>query len=92
MFSAGTPGRAGSIRVTTVRAFSAARRRKLVVARRSFTVPANGRVRLRLRVARKPFRVLKRVKRYRVSARVTLAQTSATKRVTLRAPRPQPRR
>jgi hypothetical protein len=88
---AGTPGAAGTIKVTTVKAVSAARRRKLVVARRSFTAPASGRVRVKLKLTRKGFRVLRRLKRLPVSAKVTLGQTSAKKRVTLRAPRPRPR-
>ena len=89
---AGTPGQVGTIKLTTVKAVSAARRRRLVVARKSFTVPASGRVRLRLKLTRTGFRVLRRVRRLPVSVRVTLGQTSAGKRVTLRAPRPRPRR
>jgi subtilisin-like proprotein convertase family protein len=90
---AGTPGEAGSIRLTTIKAVAAqSRKRKLVVARRSFSVPAGGRARLELKVTRKGFRVLKRVRRLPVSARVTLGQTSAKKRATLLAPRPRPRR
>jgi subtilisin family serine protease len=88
---AGTPGQAGTIRLTTVKAVSAARRRKLVVVRKSFTSPASGRVRVKLKLTRKGFRVLRRLKRLPVSAKVTLGQTSAKKRVTLRAPRPRPR-
>jgi subtilisin family serine protease len=88
-----TPGRTGSIKLTTVRAVAAAIRRRLVVARRSFTAPASGRVTVRLRLTRKGFRVLKRVRRLPVSARATLGTATASKRVTLRAPRrPRPRR
>jgi hypothetical protein len=89
---AATPGQAGTIKLTTVKAVSTARRRRLVVARKSFTVPASGRVRVRLKLTRTGFRVLKRLRRLPVSARVTLGQTSASKRVMLRAPRPRPRR
>ena len=89
----GQSGHAGSVALTTVRAVAAQRRkRKLVVARKSFTVPASGRVRLKMKLTRKGFRVLRRARRLRVSAKVTLDPTSATKRVTLRAPRPRPRR
>jgi subtilisin family serine protease len=88
---AGTPGKAGTIRLRTVKAVSAARRRRLVVARRSFTMPASGRARVKMKLTRKSFRVLRRVRRLPVSTRVTLAQTRASKRVTLRAPRPRPR-
>ena len=82
----GTAGQAGSIKLTTVKAFASAKR-KLVVARRSFTMPATGTVKLRLKLTRAGLRVLKRVKRLAVSAKVTLGTASASKRVTLRAPR-----
>ena len=89
----GQSGHAGSVALTTARAVAAQRRkRKLVVARKPFTVPASGRVRLKMKLTRKGFRVLSRARRLRVSAKVTLGQTSATKRVMLRAPRPRPRR
>jgi hypothetical protein len=87
-----TPGQAGSIRLTTVKAVAAARKRKLVVARKSFTVPASGRVRLKLKLNRKGLRVLKRARRLPVSAKVTLGTRTASRRVTLRAPRARPRR
>lgn len=87
-----TPGQAGSIRLTTVRAVAAAIRRRLVVARRSFTAPASGRVTLRLKLTRKGFRVLRRARRLAVSARVTLGQANGKKRLTLRAPPPRRRR
>jgi subtilisin-like proprotein convertase family protein len=89
----GTPGVAGSLKLTTVKAVGTApRRRKLVVARRSFAMPASGRVRLKVKLNRRGFRTLKRARRLRVSARVRLGPTTATKRLTLRAPRPRRRR
>jgi subtilisin-like proprotein convertase family protein len=85
---AGTAGRVGSIKLTTVKAVSSAKR-KLVVATKSFTVPATGRVKLKVKLTRKGLRVLNRAKRLPVSAKVTLGSVTATKRVTLRAPRPR---
>jgi subtilisin-like proprotein convertase family protein len=84
----GTAGQAGSIRLTTVKAVASAKRR-LVVARKSFTVPATGTVKLKLKLTRKGLRVLRRMKRLPVTAKVTLGTTTASKRVTLRAPRPR---
>ena len=84
-----TPGQAGSLKITTVKAVAAARKRKLVVARKPFTVPASGRARLKVRLNRKGLRVLKRVRRLPVSVKVTLGTRTASRRVTLRAPRPR---
>ena len=84
----GTAGQAGSIKLITVKAFASAKRR-LVVARKSFTIPATGKVKLRLKLTRAGFRVLKRVNRLAVSARVTLGSQKAAKRITLKAPRPR---
>jgi hypothetical protein len=84
----GTAGRAGRIKLTTVKAVASAKRR-LVVARKSFTVPATGTVKLRLKLTRAGFRVLKRAKRLAVSAQVTLGAQKAARRLTLKAPRPR---
>jgi subtilisin-like proprotein convertase family protein len=85
---AGTAGQAGSIKLTTVKAFASAKR-KLVVARKSFTIPATGTVKLKLKLTRAGFKVLKRVRRLAVSAQVTLGSQKAAKRLTLKAPRPR---
>ncbi|HEX6582280.1 MAG TPA: S8 family serine peptidase [Thermoleophilaceae bacterium] len=84
-----TPGQAGSLKITTVKAVAAARKRRLVVARKTFMVPAGGRARLKVRLTRKGLRVLKRVRRLPVSVKVTLGTRTASRRVTLRAPRPR---
>ena len=84
-----TPSQAGSLKITTVRPVVAARKRRLVVARKPFTVRASGRARVKVRLGRKGLRVLKRVRRLPVSVKVTLATRTASRRVTLRAPRPR---
>jgi subtilisin-like proprotein convertase family protein len=84
----GTAGQAGSIKLTTVKAFASAKR-KLVVARKSFTIPATGTVKLKLKLTRAGLKVLKRQKRLPVSAQVTLGSQKAAKRLTLKAPRPR---
>ena len=84
----GTAGQAGRVTLKTVKAVAAAKR-KLVVATKSFTIPATGRVALKLKLTRKGMKVLRRLKRLPVSAKVTLGATTAARRVTLRAPRPR---
>ncbi len=81
-----TPNGTGTITLRTVRAVAAVRRR-LVVVRKAFSSPATGRVRVKLKLTRKGMRVLKRARRLPVTARATLGQTSAKRRITLRAPR-----
>jgi hypothetical protein len=83
----GTPGRAGTLTLRTEKAVAAARRRRLVLARLSFTMPASGRARLRVRLDRRGLRVLRRVRRLPVSAKLTLGPTAARRRLVLRAPR-----
>ena len=84
-----TAGLAGSLKITTAKAVVAARKRKLVVARKRYAVPASGRARLKVRLGRKGLRLLKRVRRLRVSVKVTLGTRTASRRVTLLAPRPR---
>ena len=62
------------------------------IARKAFTVPTDGRVKLTLRLSKKNFRLLKRKRKLRTRATVTLVNTAgltstAKKRVTLKAPR-----
>jgi hypothetical protein len=82
-----SPGRAGSIRLRTLRAVNLPGRakRRLVLVRRSFVVPASGQVRLALKLGRRGRLVLKRARRLRTSAVVRLGTVSARRRVTLRA-------
>ena len=87
-----TAGRAGSLKLTTVKRVAARKRRRLVLVRKSFTAPASGRVRVRVKLGRKGMRVLRRTRRLPVTAKATLGTRTATRRVTLRAPRTRPRR
>ena len=86
-------GRTGSLKLTTVKPVAGARkRRKLVLVRKSFTAPASGRVRVRVKLGRKGMRVLRRTRRLPVTAKATLGSRTASRRLTLRAPRARPRR
>jgi len=88
-----TAGRTGSLKLTTVKPVASARkRRRLVLVRKSFTAPAGGRVRIRVKLGPRGMRVLRRTRRLPVTAKATLGTRTATRRVTLRAPRARPRR
>jgi virginiamycin B lyase len=73
------------------------RRRRVTLARKSFTVPASGKVVLRIRLSKKNFRILKLNRRIRTRVTVTLKNAAgltskASKRVTLKRPRKRRRR
>ena len=67
------------------------RRARVRLARKTFTVPASGRVRLTIRLSRKNFRILKLNRRIRTRVTVTLANargltSTARKNIRLKAP------
>jgi hypothetical protein len=79
-----TPGLKGTARFRSVK--------KVRVPRKTFTVPASGKVTLRFRLSRKSFRALKRKRQVKTKLTVTLRNSAgltskATKRVTLKAPK-----
>jgi extracellular elastinolytic metalloproteinase len=67
------------------------RRPRLTVERRSFSVPASGRARLRVKLSRRELRILRRRRALRLSVSVRLANdhgtSTASMRLTLLAPR-----
>jgi extracellular elastinolytic metalloproteinase len=69
------------------------RRSRLLVARRTFAVPGSGGVTLTVRLSRRNLRILKLNRRFRMRATVELrnafGSSTATRRFTLRAPRPR---
>jgi hypothetical protein len=69
------------------------RRSRLLVARRTFTVSGSGGVTLTARLSRRNLRILKLNRRFRMRATVELrnafGSSTATRRFTLRAPRPR---
>jgi streptogramin lyase len=89
----GLEGRAAFKTVKKVRVSRTTRRKQqITLARKSFTVPASGRVILRARLSNKSFRILKLNHTIRTQITVTLsgatAQTStASKTITLMAPK-----
>jgi len=93
-----TPGLTGSAGFKSVRKVrvSQNRKQKVTLAKQSFTVPANGRVTLRIKLARKAFRIVKlnRAIRVRVTVMVKNAAgltSKSSKKATLKAPRRQRR-
>jgi hypothetical protein len=85
-----TAGHAGTIRLKTVSPVGAGQRR-LVVARKSFISPIDGRLHARIKLGRRGLRLLRRVRRLPVAVKVTLGPATATRRLTLRAPQPRRR-
>lgn len=66
-------------------------RRRVTLARKSFTVPASGKVTLRIRLSKRSFRILRLNRRIRTRVTVTLRNaagltSTASKRITLKAP------
>ena len=87
-----TAGLTGKAVFKSIKRVQTSALRKVVLARKTFTVPTNGEVKLKLRMSKKKFRILKRERRIRTRVTVTLANTAgltstATKRVKLKAPR-----
>jgi DNA-binding beta-propeller fold protein YncE len=93
-----TPGLKGRAVLRSLRKVRVSRRskvrRRVTLARRSFTVPPGGKVRLKLKLSAKGLRILKLNRRIR--ARVTITLTNAaglssttTTIVTLKAPKPR---
>ena len=66
---------------------------RVTLATRSFTVPASGNVTLTIRLSRKNFRILQLNRKIRTRVTATLRSaagltSTASKTITLRAPRP----
>ena len=87
-----TAGLTGKIVFKSRKRVRVSARRRIVLVRKTFTVPTNGNVKLKLRLSKKNFRILKRERRIGTRATVTLTNTAgltstAGKRVKLKAPR-----
>ena len=94
-----TPGLAGSATFKSVRKIRVGqnRKKKVTLAKKSFTVPATGQVTLRIKLARKAYRILKLNREIRVLVTVTVENAAgltskSSKKFTLKAPRRQRRR
>jgi hypothetical protein len=80
----------------TRRRVRVSRRAKLTIARRSFVVPARGRVSLRVRLSRRHFRILRLNRTLPLRVTVTVRNEAgltagARRNLTLLAPRPRRR-
>jgi Divergent InlB B-repeat domain len=87
-----TAGLAGKAVLRSVGKVRGSRKARVTLARRSFTVPANGRVTLKLRLSKKNFRILtlNRKIRTRMTVKLTNAaglSSTAGKKITLKAPK-----
>jgi YVTN family beta-propeller protein len=86
-----TPGLKGRAVFKSVNKVRVSLKRRVTLARKSFTVPAGGKVTLRLRLSKKKFRILKRSGKIRTRVTVTLVNSAgltstARKTVLLKAP------
>ena len=88
------PGLAGKAVLKSVGKVRVSRKARVTLTRRSFTVPASGKVTLEIRLSKKNFRILKlnRKIRTRMTVKLTNAaglSSTAGKKITLKAPKPR---
>lgn len=91
---AGEPGLTGNAAFGSAGKVRVSRTKRVSLARKRFTVPASGRVTLKLRLSKRNLRILNlnRKIRTRVTVKLTTAaglSSTATKNVTLKAPKPR---
>jgi hypothetical protein len=87
-----TPGLTGTAVFKSVKKVRVSRKKKVTLARKSFTVPDSGKVTLKIKLSKKKFRILKRNHKIRTRVTVVLedsaGQTSkASRKITLKAPK-----
>jgi hypothetical protein len=92
-----TPGLTGSAVFEGVKKVRVGRKQRVTLARKSFTVPASGKVTLKIRLSKKNFRILKLNHEIRTRVTVTLKNAAgltskASKKITLKAPKRKRRR
>jgi sugar lactone lactonase YvrE len=92
-----TPGLTGTAVFESVKKVRLSRKQKVTLAKKSFRVPASGKVTLRIKLSKKKFRILKLNRKIRTSVTVTLKNTAgltskASKKLTVKAPKPKRRR
>jgi len=86
-----TPDLTGKIVFESRKRVQVSRKKRVILIRKAFNVPADGKVELKLRLSKKKFRILKLNRRISTRATVTLTNTAgltskAGKRVKLKAP------
>jgi hypothetical protein len=87
-----TPGLTGTAAFQSVDKLRTSRRRKLTLAKKSFTVPASGKVSLKLKLSKRAFRILVRKRKLRTRVTVTLRNAAgltseASKTIKLKTPK-----
>jgi subtilisin family serine protease len=90
----GAPGTKGNLVLKTSKkvAVAAKKKRILVLARKRFTIPASGRVKVKLKVSGKALKTLKKAKRLKAVLEVTAGALKTTKKVTVKAPKRKKRK
>jgi hypothetical protein len=92
-----TPGLTGTAVFGSVKKVRVSRKQKVTLAKKSFRVPASGKVTLKIKLSKKIFRILKLNRTIRTSVTVTLKNAAgrtskASKKLTIKAPKPKRRR
>jgi hypothetical protein len=87
-----TPDLTGTAVFRSLKKVRVSRKKKVTLAKKSFTVPAGGKVKLKIKLSKKKFRILKLNHKIRVRVTVTLenlagATSKASKKITLKAPK-----
>jgi IPT/TIG domain-containing protein len=90
----GAAGLRGRAVFKSLRAVRTSSTRRVTLGQKSFTVPADGKVTLKMRLTKRKFRILRLNHKIRVRVTVTLENaagltSTASKRITLKAPPPQ---
>lgn len=86
-FSA-TPGRSGTAKLTSSKKVKVgSKKRKLTIGAKSFTAPANGKVKLKFKLSSKNLKALKKAKSVSFTVRVTVGAKSFTAKLKLKAPK-----
>ena len=86
-----TPGLTGNAVFRSLKKVRISKKRRVTFAKKSFTVPASGKVTLKAKLSKKNFRILRLNRKVRASAAVTLKNaagltSNAAKTVTFKAP------
>jgi hypothetical protein len=90
-------GLGGAAAFKSLNKVTVGRKARITLATKRFTVPGSGRVTLKIKLSKKRLRILKRNRKIRVLVTVTLKNSAgltstATKRITLKAPKQKRRR
>lgn len=83
-----TPGRNGNIKLTSTRKIKVgSKKRRIKLARKSFTVPPNANVKVKYKLSAKKLKALKRVRSLRFNVSITVGSNDFATKLKLKAPK-----